>query len=99
MKWTLRLNSFVECDIREIGCWYEQRNPGRRIRFEEALGEALTRITTNPEAFAPVIRQFRRARVKGYPYGVYFELRDDVIYVNAILHAKQGFEKLFWRTE
>jgi plasmid stabilization system protein ParE len=97
MKWTLRLHPLVQSDIREIMRWYDERDPGRGPRFEMALTEAFQRIVENPQAYACIVKQYRRARVKGYPHGVYFELGQGVIYVVAILHAKEAFKKLYWR--
>ncbi len=69
--------------------FYEERCEGLGERFRDHLGAAFSRIQNSPEE-APVIhRNVRRKLVQRFPYAVLYRLYPSVIYVVAIMHAKQ----------
>jgi plasmid stabilization system protein ParE len=54
----------------------------------------LETIQNRPESFPTAYRQARRARLRRFPYAIYFQMRDECISVIAILHASRDHNRL-----
>jgi plasmid stabilization system protein ParE len=53
--------------------WYETRQPGIGLRFDDALRTFLQTLSQNPERFRLCTKLTHKARVpKPWPYSVYF---------------------------
>jgi plasmid stabilization system protein ParE len=66
--------------------WYEQR-AGLGIDFVGRVQDALERIGQMPELHAVIYRDARRARVRRFPYNIYYRIRANRVEVIAILHG------------
>jgi plasmid stabilization system protein ParE len=64
----------------------------RNLIIRPAAEFDLEEVQERPESFPVAYRQARRARLKRFPYAVYFQLRGDTISVIAILHTSQDSE-------
>ncbi len=64
----------AEADIAQAALWYEQRAVGLGAEFLRAVDVALAEIARMPERFPVVHPVCRRALLRRFPYGVYFEL-------------------------
>lgn len=82
----LVLRPFVERDLDEAASWYEERQPGLRETFLEAVESTLSRIRENPGLYPTVHLEIRRAPLRRFPYGVFFTLIGDEIHVLAVAH-------------
>jgi toxin ParE1/3/4 len=58
--------------------------------FRDHLGFALSRIQTNPEEAPVVYRALRRKLVERFPYAVLYRIYPGLVYVVAVMHAKQN---------
>jgi toxin ParE1/3/4 len=85
----------AETEIDEIAEWYHRQNPAARIGFLQALDRALDFMRSNPEQYQTVYQQFRRARLDGFPYGIFYRLTDQQITVVACFHSSRGPD--IWR--
>ena len=73
----------------EIGHWYEECELGLGRRFLGHVQEAVERIGESPTQFPIYLRKHRKARVRGFPHGVFFvDLGTDLIIV-AIIHLSR----------
>ena len=55
--------------------WYEDRQPGVGLRFDDALLKFLQTLSQNPERFRPYSNLTHKARMpKPWPYSVYFTI-------------------------
>lgn len=70
--------------------WYERRRAGLGSEFLVAVDDALARIAERPHAFRVVTPRIRRARLRRFPYGVFFTLREDRVEVLAVYHARRN---------
>jgi plasmid stabilization system protein ParE len=75
--------------------WYEAQRSGLGNAFIDEINATVRRIRRNPEAYARVERDIRRALVKRFPYGVMYgyDPAAKLIVVVAIahLHRKPGY--------
>jgi plasmid stabilization system protein ParE len=70
--------------------WYEREAPGLGARFRAELDRQVERIRANPWQFPLMQADVRRARLRKYPYGLYFRVLDDAIYVIACFHSSRN---------
>jgi plasmid stabilization system protein ParE len=76
--------------------WYEGKHPDLALRFARAVEATVEAIAQNPTAFARVHHGRRRAGVRRFPYGIFFEVEERRIVVIACFHAKRNPSG--WRT-
>ncbi len=89
MTLALRVRRRAERDLAEAYGWYEARAEGLGEPFLRAVGRCFARIATHPEAFPEVADRVRRARLRRFPYGVYYVVREDAIDVLAVYHSRR----------
>jgi plasmid stabilization system protein ParE len=76
--------------------WYDEQKPGLGARFTTALEQTLGRISSNPSAFARVHGEIRRAVVRDFPFGIYFQIHGEDVVVLAVMHGRR--HPMRWRT-
>ena len=81
------IRSAAEADVAEAFEWYEQRSPGLGLEFLRAVDVTFAIIARTPEIFPTLQKDIRRARLRRFPYGVFFVERSGTISVLAVMHA------------
>jgi plasmid stabilization system protein ParE len=79
----------ANADLREARAWYDDIHPdlGRFARAVEATVDA---IAEYPLQFPVVYRGQRRAGVRRFPYGIFFEVQEHRIVVIACFHGMRN---------
>ncbi len=75
--------------VREIGVavvWYEQQSQGLGAEFELAFELQLKRLEQVPLLYAEIIPGVRRTLLPRFPYGVFYTVKNDLVYVLAVIH-------------
>src|SRR5579871_2047794 len=85
----------AELDIAQAFAWYESRRPGLGEEFLSSVDASIERIRREPEMHAAVYEACRRALVRRFPYGVFYEYAETRITVFAVFHTSRDPEK--WR--
>jgi len=75
--------------------FYEARLNGLGLRFVTAIEATAERISTNPEAGAPLAGGFRKRIVPGFPYNIIYRAWEDYIYLVAVAHHRR--RPGYWR--
>jgi len=70
--------------------WYQMEEMGVGARFVERISEALTKIGKAPFLYPVLYRDARRMEIRGFPYGVFYVVRGDAIYVFSLHHLKRN---------
>ena len=85
----------AEADLDAAYSWYEGRSRGLGDAFLDSVHVAFNAITENPLRF-PIMHEdptepIRRARLRRFPYGVYFvwDNPNSTVSVIACMHARQ----------
>ena len=60
------------------------------VRFERALNRALVDILEHPTAAPVITGEYRRARVKGFKYGVVYRIDEEGIVIIAVMHLHRN---------
>jgi plasmid stabilization system protein ParE len=86
----LRVLPAAEAEPAAAARWYEARQTGLGVEFVVEVDAALERVEARPASF-PVWRvgsTYRRARLKRFPYLIFFRILDGEIEIVAVAHAK-----------
>ena len=83
------LSPEAEADALDAFRFYEARRDGLGERFRDHLGLALARLQLNPEEAPVVYRNLRRKLVQRFPFMVLYQILPGILYVVAVMHAKQ----------
>lgn len=85
-------------DLREAFVWYEAQRPGVGRAFLRRVRQRVDTIRENPRSFPIVLQSIRRAPLKRFPYGVYYEDQGDRVVVLAVYHFKRSPDGWMSRT-
>jgi plasmid stabilization system protein ParE len=69
--------------------WYETQRAGLGNRFREEVGATVIRMAENPQQFQVVLDDVHRARLRKFPYSLFFRLETDTLLVIACFHVKR----------
>jgi hypothetical protein len=85
----------AEHEASQAAVYYEQKKRGLGVDFLDELNQALNRILCFPNAWAPLSGRTRRCRLRRFPYGVIYQVREQMILVIAVMHMSR--EPGSWR--
>ena len=69
--------------------WYEREVPGLGLRFLQALDAQVVRISENPLQFPLRLQDVRSAKLRRFPYSVFFRVTEDQVAIIACFHASR----------
>jgi plasmid stabilization system protein ParE len=75
--------------------WYERELPGLGLRFREELDFQVGRIAAHPQQFPLRLKDVRSARLRRFPYSLFFRATDTEVAVVACFHASR--DPMVWR--
>jgi toxin ParE1/3/4 len=76
-------------DLLDARAWYDNIRLQLGHRFALAVEATITAIAEHPVQFPVVYRGRRRAGVRRFPYGIFFEVQEHRIVVIACFHGKR----------
>lgn len=85
----LQVRPEAELDALEAASWYGSERDGLGMEFLGELREALARIEEAPQRFPRVFKDFRRAILHRFPFGVFFIVEAESAVVLAITHLRR----------
>ena len=85
----LSLRDEATADLEAAAEWYEARRAGLGGEFLRTVRALLAGIARDPRLFPVVRSEVRRARVRRFPYVVYFVAEADHVVVLAVLHGRR----------
>jgi len=89
MKYNLKVESCADKDISDAVFWYEKQLKELGARFLLCVDAAIQSIQRNPKAYPEVYKEFRRALIQRFPYGIYYFIENESIIVIAVYHEKR----------
>ncbi len=75
--------------VRSAIDWYNDQEPNLGARFVSALRDQARLLEIFPESSPRVDERFRRAQVRGFPYSLFYHVREDTIDVIAVIHTSR----------
>jgi toxin ParE1/3/4 len=85
----LSLHPEAEADMAEAIAFYDRRTAGLGGDFLGEVLRAFERIESAPEAWPLLERPVRRCLVERFPYGVYYRIDPEEIFVLAVTHGRK----------
>jgi toxin ParE1/3/4 len=79
----------AEQDIEAASAWYDAQRIGLGQDFLDRANDALNRIRTMPELYAPAWQDIRLCPLKRFPFIVYYRVLVDRIEVIAVFHGSR----------
>lgn len=95
MSFRLRTRPEADRDLIEARRWYEGQSPLAAERFRKAIEATFASIAEGPLKYGVIYKGVRRALTGGFPYAVFFTLRDETIFVIAVTHQARHARE--WR--
>ena len=77
-------------DLLDARAWYDNIRPELGQRFALGIEATVEAVAEHPLQYSVVYRNRRRAGVRRFPYGVFFELQGDRIVVIACFHGRRN---------
>jgi plasmid stabilization system protein ParE len=76
-------------EVLEAQAWYARQAPGLAARFRDELAAGVARLQSNPLQSPVVFKQVRRARLRKFPYALFFCVQADALFVIACFHSSR----------
>ena len=95
MSLEVRVRSRARTDIYEAANWYESQRKGLGGDFLDEIASTFARIFESPTLYPEIHRGIRRVVLRRFPFGVFYQLRTDVVVVIAVMHASRDPRR--WR--
>jgi len=80
----------AELDAMDAANWYNQRLDGLGNEYLLALETKINAIRRNPQQFTVIYKNIRRALTERFPFGIFYIIENDVLYVLAIIHTSRS---------
>jgi toxin ParE1/3/4 len=91
----LVLRRGAKCDLDEARRWYEEQQPGLGREFLASVETALALICEFPLIAPRVDPRLRRARIKRFPYGIFYLVDGQTVRILAVL--RNGRSSSWWK--
>jgi plasmid stabilization system protein ParE len=79
----------AQAELEEATRYYDGQRPGLGDDFADEVRRTLERIQQYPDAWTRLTDQVRRCRTNRFPYGVVYAVRDEEIFVLAVMHLRR----------
>lgn len=83
----LRISKRAEFELEVQFLWYELEKRGLGLEFLGEVESCWSRVRTNPNLYAIWFGEIRRARVRRFPFTVFYSIEPDAVAVVAVLHG------------
>ena len=86
----LIIKPFAELDAIDVSKWYNDKRDGLGNEFLLALDAKINEIQRNSNHHRTIYKKIRRALTDRFPYGVFYIIEKNTIYVLAIIHSSRN---------
>jgi plasmid stabilization system protein ParE len=80
----------AQAELADAIDWYEARSVGLGAQFVLAVDAAVARIARDPETYPVVYRDVRRARLRRFPYALFYITRPERVIILACFHGRRN---------
>ena len=91
---SLEKHPLFDCDLEAAALWYGRRNPAVATRLIDEAAIAIRTVVAEPLRFSIWRGEIRRVRLRGFSYLVFYEFRDDTIYLPRLDSTEQGQNRM-----
>ena len=84
------LSPDAKADIRSVIEWYYRTDANLAFRFDKETLTTLDHIRRFPYRFRVMNGTIRQARLKRFPYAIYYRLKSNSVLVVAVVHQRRS---------
>ena len=88
----LKRHPLVSADLREAFNWYEDQCPGLGWLFKDDFQLHVRHLPRDAQLYAVRFADVRRLNLDRFPYGMFYVIRPEEIWLLAVLHASRDTE-------
>jgi plasmid stabilization system protein ParE len=81
-------------DVFEIFARIEARDPEGADNFLQRISDCVRQMDGHPESGPVFVAPFRRLVMRGYPFGIFFTVESERLFVQAVLDLRQSPEAI-----
>ncbi|WP_017293233.1 type II toxin-antitoxin system RelE/ParE family toxin [Geminocystis herdmanii] len=89
MTYKVKVSEDAQLDLDEAYQWYESQVNQLGSEFIRIVDNNLALIQKNPFAYPVIHNNIRRKLLPRFPYGLFYLIKDDMIFVLACFHVKR----------
>jgi toxin ParE1/3/4 len=88
----LKRHPLVAADLREAYEWYEDKQPGLGLEFAKDFLSHYRHLVRGAQLYAVRFAEVRRVNLARFPYGIFYVIRAQDIWILGVLHASRDTE-------
>ncbi len=92
MAYKVIIKTLAEEEITQAVEWYFNKSVNLAKDLIQEIDDGLNSIKENPLNFQKRYKELRIIFIQRFPYGIYYTIEGNVIFVHAVLHNKQNPE-------
>jgi len=77
-------------ELEEAYQWYEAQRQGLGEELKDSLLDCVAKIRDGPDAYPAVSKNVRRARLKRFPYAVFFHTAGESLVIDSVFHLRRN---------
>ncbi len=79
----------AEIELTEAVSYYNMQSEGLGFEFAAEIKRTIERIIQYPEAWTKLSKRSRRCRTNRFPYGVIYQVREETLFIVAVMHLSR----------
>ncbi|MBI5055923.1 MAG: type II toxin-antitoxin system RelE/ParE family toxin [Nitrospirae bacterium] len=92
----IRFFAPAEAEFLDAVSYYNTQSEGLGYEFAAEVNRTIQRIIQYPAAWAKLSERTRRCRTNKFPYGVIYQVRDETLFIVAVMHLSR--EPQTWKS-
>ncbi|MBE9146771.1 type II toxin-antitoxin system RelE/ParE family toxin [Planktothrix mougeotii] len=89
MTYKIKISEEAELDLNDAYQWYESQVKQLGSELIRVVDKNLALIQKNPLAYPIIYNNVRRKLLPRFPYGLFYVIHDDIIFILAFFHVKR----------
>jgi len=79
----------AETELMEAVKYLNEQSEGLGFEFAAEIKQTINRIIQYPNAWTEISQRTRRCRTSRFPYGLIYQVREDMILIIAVMHLRK----------
>jgi plasmid stabilization system protein ParE len=77
----------LDCDLEDAALWYHLKQPGIEEKLINEVERTIFLVVERPLQFPTRFEDIRRAKIPGFPHGLYFVATEEAVFILALIHG------------
>ncbi len=85
----VKILEVAEIELMEAVKYLNEQSEGLGFEFAAEVKQTINRIIQYPNAWTTISQRTRRCRTNRFPYGLIYQIREDMILIIAVMHLRK----------